>query len=81
MLPYLQVAKDNQTEEEQAVEVEVPNITGKTVQEAKEILKEVGLEMEADVEFTNEQVIVEQLPKAGISLRNDNKVWVRLQEY
>ena len=36
--------------------------------------------MEAEIELRKEQVIAEQLPKAGITLRNDNKVWVGVQE-
>lgn len=81
VLPYLQVVKDNQTEEEQVTEVEVPSIVGKTIKEAKEILKEVGLEMEVEQEEADaEQCITEQLPKPGISLRSDNKVWASVSQ-
>lgn len=81
VLPYLQVVKDNQTEEEQVTEVKVPSIVGKTIKEAKEILKEVGLEMEVEQEEVDtEQSITEQLPKPGISLRSDNKVWVSVSQ-
>ena len=45
VLPYLEVIKDAETQEEQVNEIEVPNIEGKTLKEAESILKENNLKM------------------------------------
>ncbi len=39
VLPYLEVEKDNQTEEETKKEVEIPNVVGMTVTDAKKELE------------------------------------------
>ena len=66
VLPYLEVIKDNVAEEDIITEVEVPDIVGKTIKEAKQILKESNLEMEImdinEEEIDNEMVISEQIP-------------------
>ncbi len=52
VLPYLEVIKDAETQEEQVNEIEVPNIEGKTLKEAESILKENNLKMV----LTDEQI-------------------------
>ena len=52
VLPYLEVIKDAETQEEQVNEIEVPNIEGKTLKEAERILKENNLKMV----LTDEQI-------------------------
>lgn len=83
VLPYLEVQKTSQEEELQ--DVEVPNLVGLTIKEAKEALKELGLEIEyekSEEETTNEAeaTIVEQLPKQGIKIKQGNKVIVQIAE-
>ena len=81
VLPYLEIEKDNEQEEEKK-EVEVPNIVGMTKQEAQKALEEVGLnielrENEADAtenNTTEQSVISEQLPKAGIKIKEATSV-------
>lgn len=66
MLAYLEVKKDNQTEEDVLEEVEIPELRDKTIKEAKSILKDLGLELtlkEETEEDIKEKVIIEQLPK------------------
>ena len=82
VLPYLELQKDNVTEEDVKKEVEVPNIEGKTIEEASKILKETGLEMqienppeELDKKTT---VIKEQIPKQGIKVYNGTKIIVKI---
>lgn len=84
VLPYLEIEKDNETEEEKKEEVEIPNLVGMTVKEAKKLLEELGLEAEiknSSDEDSNEEdvdnsdkIIIEQLPKAGIRIKQQNSV-------
>lgn len=81
VLPYLETAKDNQTEEDVKQEVEVPNIVGMSVSEAEQVLEKVGLELDLDVkdEIDKKEVIVkEQLPKYGIKVYEGTKVSVTI---
>ena len=71
VLPYLEIQKN--TIEEKST-VEMPNVIGLSLTEAKKILKEVGLEMKENENLTSETVITNQLPKAGISIEAGTKV-------
>ena len=42
VLPYLEAQKDNVMEEDEKKDVEVPNIEGLTIEEAKEKLKKIN---------------------------------------
>lgn len=72
VLPYLEVVK-NSEEEETKMQVEMPELTGLTVKEAKQILTELGLEFEVDTENI-EAIISNQLPKKGIQINEGTKV-------
>ena len=68
MLPYLELKKDNEQEEEKTEEVEVPEIRGLNLQEAKKKLKETDLEITVNREVGEEEkgediIIKEQIPK------------------
>ena len=81
VLPYLEVQKEAETEEAQ--EVEVPNLVGLTIKEAKDTLKEIGLEIEYEKSEDEEiketdTVIWEQLPKKGVKIKQKNKVIVQI---
>ena len=82
VLPYLELQKDNETEENIKKEVEMPNIEGKTVEEAIKILKENGLEMQIEnkpEEIDKKTTIVkEQVPKQGIKIYEGTKVIVKI---
>lgn len=75
VLPYLDVIK---SEEEQTNSVTVPNVIGMNITEAKKVLKNVGLEY--DIQMSTEEtnienaVIVDQLPKQGISVGEGTKI-------
>lgn len=82
VLPYLELQKDNVTEEDVRKEVEVPNIEGKTIEEASKLLKEAGLEMQ--IENSPEEldkkttVVQEQIPKQGIKVYEGTKIIVKI---
>ena len=81
VLPYLEIEKDNEQEEEKK-EVKVPNIIGMTKQEAQKALEEVGLSIElrenetdlTENSTTEKNVVTEQLPKAGIKIKEGTSV-------
>lgn len=81
VLPYLEITKDNQTEENIKTEVTVPNVVGMTISEAEKELKEVGLELDLDIEgeMNKQEVIIkEQLPKYGIKVYEGTKISVTI---
>ena len=80
VLPYLELQQDKETEETPKEEVEMPEIRNKTVKEAKQILKEIGLELEINnsTEEINEEeeYVKEQIPKPGIKITKETKVYI-----
>ena len=72
VLPYLEITKNN-TDEEMTVQVEMPEVTGLTVKEAKEILSNLELDYEIDTDDM-EKIITDQLPKKGIQINKGTKV-------
>lgn len=85
VLPYLEIKKDNETEEDIKTEVEVPNVEGKTIKDATNELEELGLnievkcseETEDNAESNsegNQSIIIEQLPKSGIKVKQGTNV-------
>ena len=77
VLPYLEIKKQNEEEQQ---EVEVPNIIGLTVKEAKKVLEDVGLQLELkESEGSSIDTITNQLPKAGIKTKQGTSVVVKNQ--
>lgn len=75
VLPYLEVAKDKDLEENVKVNVKVPNIIGMNYKEAKKCLEEIGLEISLrnsdnidEKNISNEFVISNQIPIAGVQV-------------
>lgn len=77
VLPYLEVKKNN---EEEKQEVEVPNLVGMSINQAKTALDELGLKIEAKEEFDENNEIIKQLPKAGIKIKQGTSVIVYKNE-
>ena len=81
-MPYLEVQKQ-ETEEDITQSIEMPNFTGMNLQEAKGLLKEIGLEFELEGiqsdDENNEQIIIDQLPKTGIQVKSGTKVTLYIQ--
>lgn len=84
MLPYLEVIKDNETEENKLEEVIVPNIVGMTIQEAEKELKNVELGMsfgQNNSEEVDKQtaIVKTQLPKYGIKVYKNTNIIVETE--
>ena len=78
ILPYLEVNKQVLEGEEEEVinQVQVPDVMGKSLEEARQILKESNLEMyleneEIDMENT---YVKNQIPSSGITVNEQSKV-------
>lgn len=67
--------QDNQEEIEVKQAVTVPEIRGKTLKEALEILEEAGLEANWEgVQDKQTAIVSDQLPKPGLSVNEGTKV-------
>ena len=54
--------------------IEMPNVTGITLQEAKKTLKELGIEFDIQGELAEESAITKQIPSKGIQINSNSKV-------
>ena len=79
-MPYLEVEQGNTEEIEKRTEVTVPDVIGKTLEEAEKIIKESGLEVKINNEVEeldkSTAVVSEQLPQAGITVYNESCVYL-----
>ena len=69
VLPYLEITKNN---EEIKETVKMPNVTGITFKEAKQKLKDAGIETNSS--FEADTIITNQLPKEGINIESGTNV-------
>ena len=78
MLPYLEIQKQ-ESEDDLAEEVTVPNITGISIKEAEKVLKEKDLEINIDEEGVDREntIIKEQIPKEGIKVNKGSKMIIK----
>ena len=79
VLPYLEVKKDNETEEDVKNKVAVPNLEGMTIGEAKKVLKDLNLNLEYNEENTEneeERIITEQVPVSGVEVLEESSIIV-----
>lgn len=75
-LRYLDIAPDYTLEENDIQEILIPELTSKTVGEAKALLAEKGFNIASDNTLNDADVIKEQIPKAGASLMEGSTVRV-----
>ena len=82
VLPYLEVQKDNVSEEDVKTEVEVPNIIGMTVSEAKKELEKLnlGIDYEETEEDISDKVITNQTPTSGIKIYEEANVIIEYEK-
>ena len=73
VLPYLGVPKEG---EENKNEVCVPDLIGKTIKEAKEILKEKNLEIKVDENIDQNLEIIRQIPEKDINVLEGTSIVV-----
>ena len=82
VLPYLELQKDNEKEEDIKKQVEVPNVEGLSIEEASKVLKELNLNMQIQnepEEYDKTKVVVkEQLPKEQIVVYEGTKIIVTI---
>lgn len=77
ILPYIDAQKNE--EAETIEDIEVPNVEGLTIEEARKTLKDAGLDINIENEENineEETIVKEQLPKKGIKLKSGTKVIV-----
>lgn len=80
VLPYLEVKKDNETEEDVKNKVAVPNLEGMTIGEAKKVLKDLNLNLEYNEENTEneeERIITDQVPVSGVEVLEESSIIVK----
>ena len=80
VLPYLEVKKDNEKEEDVKNKVAVPNLEGMTIGEAKKVLKDLNLNLEYNEENTEneeERIITEQVPVSGVEVLEESSIIVK----
>ena len=79
-MPYLEVNKEVLEDDEETVvnQVQVPDIRGKTLEEAKQILEEKNLEMYLENENVDMEntYVKNQIPSSGITVNEQSKVVV-----
>lgn len=74
VLPYLEIPKEGEEEKPMA---KVPNLIGKTLSEAKKILKESNLQIKIDEnEEFGDKLITKQIPEKDISVEEESYVIV-----
>lgn len=79
VLPYLEVSKDNITQEDVKTNIEVPNVVGLTYKEAKNVMKEVGLELcfrNDEMEVPDDFIISNQVPGEGVQIVQGSSIIV-----
>lgn len=74
MLPYLEVQKSDAESENAVRQVEMPDLIGTDISEAKKILKEMELEAEINQSENSSGIITDQVPKKGIQITTGTKV-------
>lgn len=81
ILPYLEVKQGNEEEVEKIEQVEVPDVTKKSLKEAEQILKEAGftavIENESQDLDKENTFVSEQTPKPGIVVSNTSKIYLK----
>lgn len=82
ILPYLELTKDNEKEEDIKKQVEVPSVEGLSIKEATKILKNVNLNLQIENSpedlDTENTIIKEQVPKKGITVYESTKIIIKI---
>lgn len=80
ILPYLEIEKDGENEENMVEIIEVPNIIGLNVTEANEKLKELELKINVNNEpeeyDKNNTIVKNQTPNAGIKVNKKSNIFI-----
>ena len=83
VLPYLELKEDNEETKVNMQTVMVPDITYKTLKEAKNILKNNGLQLKLSdnqtTENKDEKIIFSQVPSAGIIVNQESIITANIE--
>lgn len=84
LLPYLNVASDSNTTTSEATQSSsklLPDVTNKTVAEAKKILENSGFKCNVSSKGNiNELLVSDQVPKPGVSLPSNSSIFLYTQD-
>lgn len=78
-LPYLEVSKDDISQEDIKINVEVPNVVGLNYKDAQAAVKELGLELSfrnEEFEVSEDYVISSQVPVGGVQIMQGSSIIV-----
>lgn len=76
-LKYMNIAPDSKERVAEEEKVKVPNVVGKTVEEAKEILEENSLKYDMDEGTADDSfTVIKQYPSAGAKAKKGTKVYL-----
>ena len=83
ILPYLEINQGHEEEIEKIEEIEAPDLLEKTLEEAQKIAQESEIELvienqEEEID-TQIEVVKDQTPKAGITIRKGSKIYIKYQ--
>ena len=77
----MEINQGNEDEVEKVEQISAPDLIGKSIKEAEQILKENGLEIsiENDSEELDKEntFVTEQTPNAGITINKGSKVYIK----
>lgn len=75
-LRYYDIKPDYKVQDTNMDEIIVPSVTGKTVKEARDILANTTCKLELNSSASEDEIIKDQLPKAGASINKNSVVRV-----
>jgi len=76
-LKYLNITPDSEEKIAESEKVKVPNVVGKTVEEAKQILEQGSLKYDMDEGTSSDSfTVVKQYPSAGAKVKKGTKVYL-----
>ena len=68
VLKYMDVQTDYTVSKSEKNEVAIPNVIGKTLWDARQILEENGFTISPSADFSEDTIITNQVPKSGAAL-------------
>jgi stage V sporulation protein D (sporulation-specific penicillin-binding protein) len=71
VLPYLEIQK---TQEEEETLIQVPNVIGLDLKEAKEVLDGFNIQLISSGEDSEESIVYKQIPESGVEIESSGEV-------
>lgn len=81
VLPYLEIQKNNEEEQAEKTDVAMPNLIGKSIEEAEIILKDVNLKLgfvndDSDIIDIENTYVRVQIPETEIKVKEETTIYV-----